>query len=52
MTARTHFKHEDEGASPKMAKRLEDVLGRRTEGSSAGSSPATLPASGEHIEAS
>ena len=25
-----YFKHEDEGASPKMAKRLEDMLGRRT----------------------
>jgi uncharacterized protein YecE (DUF72 family) len=24
-----YFKHEDEGASPKMAKRLEDMLGRR-----------------------
>ena len=25
-----HFKHEEEGASPKMAKRLEDMLGRST----------------------
>ena len=25
---RDHFKHEDEGASPKMAKRLEDALSR------------------------
>jgi hypothetical protein len=25
------IKHEDEGASPKMAKRLEDVLGRRAQ---------------------
>ena len=26
-----HFKHEDEGASPKMAKRLEDILRTRDE---------------------
>ena len=25
---RDHFKHEDEGFGPKMAKRLEDMLGR------------------------
>jgi len=28
MADRTYFKHEDEGASPKMAKRLEDLLDR------------------------
>jgi hypothetical protein len=27
---RRHAKHEEEGASPKMAKRLEEMLGRRT----------------------
>ena len=27
-----YFKHEDEGASPRMAKRLEDILGRRAQG--------------------
>jgi hypothetical protein len=26
---RDHFKHEDEGASPKMAKRLEEMLDRK-----------------------
>jgi hypothetical protein len=26
MADRTHFKHEDEGASPQMAKRLDEIL--------------------------
>jgi uncharacterized protein YecE (DUF72 family) len=35
-TVFTYFKHEDDGASPKMAKRLEDMLGRSTLGATAG----------------
>jgi uncharacterized protein YecE (DUF72 family) len=37
-----YFKHEDEGASPKMAKRLEDMLGRRTFPATADSPPSAI----------